>query len=84
MRQIIARMARIWAVAIVAGHSIHVVDMQDGGGWDWTTGEPQNSDLAYVPRFCKSDAGKGGMMGDVQANDAVFTHHVFRSLPGSN
>lgn len=24
----------------VSGHSIYVVDLQDGGGWDWTQGEP--------------------------------------------
>ena len=25
---------------IVSGHSIFVVDLQDGGNWDWTKGEP--------------------------------------------
>ena len=25
---------------VVRGHTIYVVDLQDGGGWDWTQGEP--------------------------------------------
>src|SRR6476620_8751944 len=25
---------------VVKGHAIFVVDLQDGGNWDWTTGEP--------------------------------------------
>lgn len=65
---------------IVAGHSIHVVDMQDGGGWDWTTGEPPKSNPAYYLRFCKSYARMGGVMRYVQADNAAFTHHVYRSL----
>jgi hypothetical protein len=40
----------------VGGHSIHVVDIQDGGGWDWTQGEPPKTNPAYYLRFCKSCA----------------------------
>ena len=36
-----------------AGHSIFVVDLQDGGGWDWTAGEPPKTNPAYYLRFCK-------------------------------
>ena len=46
--------------AVVAGHAIYVVDLQDGGGWDWSTGEPPKTNPAYYLRFCKSYARMGG------------------------
>lgn len=57
---------------IVSGHSIYVVDMQDGGGWDWTTGEPPKTNPAYYLRFCKSYARMGGTMHYAQADNAAF------------
>ena len=39
---------------IVRGHTIYVVDLQDGGGWDWSQGEPPKTNPAYYLRFCKS------------------------------
>jgi hypothetical protein len=47
---------------IVRDHSFYVVDIQDGGGWDWTTGEPPKDNPAYYLRFCKSYARMGGTM----------------------
>ena len=44
---------------IVQGHAIYVVDIQDGGNWDWSTGEPPKSNPAYYLRFCKSYAAHG-------------------------
>ena len=41
-------------------HTIYVVDLQDGGGWDWSTGEPPKTNPAYYLRFCKSYARMGG------------------------
>src|SRR5204863_3569273 len=32
---------------VVHGHTMHVVDLQDGGGWDWTQGEPPKTNAAY-------------------------------------
>ncbi|HSH94743.1 MAG TPA: hypothetical protein VK968_11405, partial [Roseimicrobium sp.] len=32
---------------IVRDHSIYVVDIQDGGNWDWTRGEPPKDNPAY-------------------------------------
>jgi len=55
---------------------------QLGGGWDWTTGEPPKSNPAYDLRFCKSYARMGGVMRYVQADNAAFTHHVYRALFG--
>lgn len=65
---------------IVSGHSIYVVDLQDGGGWDWTTGEPPKTNAAYYLRFCKSFARMGGAMHYVQSDNVTFMHHLYRAL----
>lgn len=64
----------------VTGHSIHVVDLQDGGGWDWTQGEPPKTNPAYYLRFCKSYSRMGGTMHYVQADNAAFVHALTREL----
>lgn len=64
----------------VTGHSLHVVDLQDGGGWDWTQGEPPKSNPAYYLRFCKSYSRMGGTMHYVQADNAAFVHALAREL----
>src|SRR5204863_60593 len=33
--------------AVVRDHTMYVVDLQDGGGWDWTQGEPPKTNAAY-------------------------------------
>lgn len=38
----------------ISGHQIAIVDIQDGGGWDWTRGEPPADNPAFYLRFCKS------------------------------
>ncbi|WP_165245057.1 hypothetical protein [Paludisphaera soli] len=65
---------------IVADHSIYVVDLQDGGGWDWTTGEPPKSNPAYYLRFCKSYARMGGEMHYLQCDNAAFIHNLYRQV----
>ncbi|MSR66616.1 MAG: hypothetical protein EXS24_04505 [Pedosphaera sp.] len=65
---------------IVRGHSIHVVDLQDGGQWDWTRGEPPKDNPAYYLRFCKSYARMGGMMHYAQCDNVAFLHHLLREL----
>ena len=62
---------------IVAGHSIHVIDLQDGGGWDWSRGEPPKTNPAYYLRFCKSYARMGGEMHYLQCDNAVFLHNLY-------
>jgi len=46
----------------VQGHHMAVVDIQDGGGWDWTRGEPPKDSPAYYLRFCKTFARMGGTL----------------------
>ena len=57
---------------VVSGHSIHVVDVQDGGNWDWTHGEPPKDNPAYYLRFCKSFSRMGGTMHYAQCDNVVF------------
>jgi len=62
---------------IVAGHSIHVVDLQDGGQWDWTGGEPPKTNPAYYLRFCKSYARMGGELHYLSCDNAAFMHNIY-------
>lgn len=65
----------------VSGHSIYVVDLQDGGGWDWfKDGEPPKDHPAYYLRFCKSFSRMGGAMHYVQCDNARFVHGVYHEL----
>jgi hypothetical protein len=67
---------------IVSGHSIYVVDIQEGGGWDWTRGEPPKTDPAYYLRFSKSFARMGGSMHYVQCDNVTFMHNLLWALMG--
>ena len=65
---------------IVRGHNIYVVDLQDGGGWDWTTGEPPKTNPAYYLRFCKSFSRMGGLLTYLQCDNVTFIQHLQRRL----
>ena len=52
-----------------AGISFYVVDLQDGGNWDWTRGEPPKNNPAYYLRFCKSYSRMGGALHYVQCDN---------------
>lgn len=65
---------------IVQGHTIYVVDIADGGGWDWSQGEPPKDNPAYYLRFCKSFDRMGGVMHYVQSDNAVFLQNLLRQL----
>jgi hypothetical protein len=64
----------------VHDHSIYVVDLQDGGGWDWESGEPPRTNPAYYLRFCKSYSRMGGCMRYVQCDNVAFVHHLLQRL----
>jgi hypothetical protein len=66
--------------SIVTGHSIYVVDLQDGGNWDWTQGEPPKTNPAYYLRFCKSFSRMGGRMQYLQCDNLAFIHHLYTEL----
>lgn len=65
---------------IVSGHSIYVVDIQEGGNWDWSAGEPPKSDPAYYLRFCKSYARMGGSIVNLQTDNAKFLQYLQSNL----
>lgn len=65
---------------VVSGHTIYVVDLQDGGGWDWSKGEPPKSNPAYYLRFCKSYSRMGGAMHYTQCDNAAFVHQLWKAL----
>ncbi|MGC8991898.1 MAG: hypothetical protein ACP5MD_17410, partial [Verrucomicrobiia bacterium] len=64
----------------VSGHAIYVVDLQDGGGWDWKSGEPPRDQPAYYLRFCKSYARMGGEMVYAQSDNIAFLHNLCHRL----
>jgi hypothetical protein len=66
--------------SILSGHTTFVVDLQDGGGWDWTAGEPPKTNPAYYLRFCKSYSRMGGTMHYLQCDNLAFIHHLYRGL----
>jgi hypothetical protein len=65
---------------IVRDHQVFVVDIQDGGNWDWTKGEPPKSNPAYYLRFCKSFSRMGGAMQYAQCDNAAFVHQLYAAL----
>jgi hypothetical protein len=66
--------------AVIKDHSIYVIDLQDGGGWDWTKGEPPKTNPAYYLRFCKCYSRMGGALHYVQCDNLAFLHHVYHHL----
>jgi hypothetical protein len=65
---------------IVRNHTIYVVDLQDGGNWDWTKGEPPKDNPAYYLRFCKSFSRMGGAMHYLQCDNVLFLHALCHQL----
>jgi hypothetical protein len=65
---------------IVRDHTMFIVDIQDGGNWDWSKGEPPKDNPAYYLRFCKSFARMGGTMKYVQCDNVVFLHNLLHAL----
>jgi hypothetical protein len=65
---------------VVRGHSIYVVDLQDGGQWDWSQGEPPKTHPAYYLRFCKSYSRMGAAMQYVQCDNVAFMHGLWERL----
>ena len=69
---------------IVRDHSMYVVDLQDGGNWDWTQGEPPVTSPAYYLRFCKTYARMGGEMHYLQCDNLAFVQHLSHALANRN
>jgi hypothetical protein len=66
--------------AILHDHTIYVVDIQDGGNWDWSHGEPPKDNPAYYLRFCKSFSRMGGAMHYLQQDNVEFLKRLLVNL----
>jgi hypothetical protein len=66
--------------SIVQNPFLYVVDLQDGGNWDWSQGEPPKDNPAYYLRFCKSYARMGGVMRYLQSDNVAFLHRLWHGL----
>jgi len=65
---------------IISGHSFYVVDIQEGGNWNWSEGEPPKTNPAYYLRFCKSFSRMGGRMDYVCCDNVAFVHNLLKRL----
>jgi hypothetical protein len=65
---------------VIRDHRFYVVDLQDGGNWDWAKGEPPKNNPAYYLRFCKSYSRMGGALHYVQADNLAFVRHLWGRL----
>jgi hypothetical protein len=65
---------------ILHDHMIYVVDLQDGGNWDWSRGEPPKDNPAYYLRFCKSFSRMGGAMKYAQCDNVAFLDSLLANL----
>lgn len=68
---------------IIQDHTFYVVDLQDGGRWDWSKGEPPKDNPAYYLRFCKTFARMGGAMHYLQCDNVAFLQHLLQRLSGA-
>lgn len=59
---------------------IAVVDIADGGNWDWTKGEPDMDNPAYYLRFCKTFSRMGGDLHYVCIDNRQFLLKLCRNL----
>ncbi len=73
--------------SLIQDHHIAVVDIQDGGDWDWSSDkEPSMQDAAYYLRWCKTfarmthNATHGGSMDYIQCDNRAFLQHLAQAL----
>lgn len=64
----------------VEDHYLAIVDIQDGGGWDWATGEPPADNPAYYLRYCKSFYRMGGTLEYLCCDNRVFLANLAARL----
>ena len=65
---------------LLKDHALAIVDLQDGGGWDWSRGEPPSTNPAYYLRFCKSFYRMGGSLDYIRCDNRVFLVQLLRRL----
>jgi hypothetical protein len=61
-------------------HTIAVVDIQPGGDWDWTAGEPPKDHPAYYLRFCKTFYRMGGRVDYLREDNRTVLQQLIARL----
>lgn len=61
-------------------HYIGIVDIQPGGDWDWTAGEPPKNHPAYYLRFCKSFYRMGGQVDYLCSDNRLVLANLIQLL----
>jgi len=64
----------------ISDFEIAVVDLQDGGNWDWQSGEPPKDNPAYYLRFCKTFSRMGGNLRYLQLDNRKFLYALLKEL----
>lgn len=64
----------------LSDYYLAVVDIQDGGDWDWSTGEPPMDNPAYYLRFCKSFYRMGGTLDYICSDNRIFMTGLYQAL----
>ncbi len=66
--------------APLTDYSLAVVDIQEGGGWDWAAGEPPAEHPAYYLRFCKTFHRMGGELTYLSLDNRAFLLALYHAL----
>ncbi|HEY3298360.1 MAG TPA: hypothetical protein VGK34_06860 [Armatimonadota bacterium] len=64
----------------LANYHLVVVDIQDGGDWNWSDGEPPMDNPAYYLRFCKSFYRMGGDLDYICLDNRAFMLGLYHEL----
>ncbi|HSV72777.1 MAG TPA: hypothetical protein VLH79_03360 [Chthonomonadales bacterium] len=67
---------------VLSRHHMAVVDLQEGGDWDWSRGEPPMDHPAYYLRFCKSFHRMGGTLDYLCMDNRAFLLRLHAALEG--
>ena len=68
--------------SFIKDHTIAIVDLQNGGGWDWKQGEPPKTNPAYYLRYCKTFHRMGGTLSYLQCDNRVMLSNLVQELRG--
>ncbi len=64
----------------LSDYYLAVVDIADGGDWDWSDGEPPKDNPAYYLRFCKSFYRMGGTLDYICLDNRAFMPGLWHGL----
>jgi hypothetical protein len=67
---------------LLRGHYLAIVDLQDGGGWDWSAGEPPSDNPAYYLRYCKSFYRMQGTLDYLRCDNRDLLSGLWHRLKG--